>query len=67
MVGAGHASEANGNAHGNGHGETAIGPDYESRSISEGNGHAGGHGTSSQPENRDDGNGHGHYPGATLG
>ena len=67
MVGAGHASEANGNAHGNGHGETAIGPDYESRSISEGNGHAGGHGTGSQPENRDDGNGHGHYPGATLG
>lgn len=66
-VGAVTTTTPEGNGHGNGHGETAVGPDYESRSEGNGYGtpHNGGH---------VEGNGHaegngggGHYPGATLG
>jgi cell division protease FtsH len=56
---------------GNGHGETAIGPDYESRSQgnghgSQGNGHSG-NGHAGNGNGHTEGNGHGGYPGATLG
>ena len=70
LVGAGTSEAGEGN--GNGRGETAWGPGYESGSGQADDGHAGGNGHSggngySGPSTPEPGNGHGDYPGATLG
>ncbi len=71
LVGVGAAAEAS-DGNGNGRGETAFGPDYESGSGVQGNGHAGDNGYAggngyNGPSAPTEGNGHGQYPGATLG